>query len=82
MNMSRRHSLSRFVIPLVGAAVLTAGSLLFQMSRRPTEAPRSGASERPSGRAVPDKAAGDSQVAVADAEDGDTLLRRLRERGL
>lgn len=80
--MSRRDSLSRFVIPLVGAAVLTAGSLLIQIGRRPSEAPTSGTSERPSGRSVPDGSGGEHHVAVADLEDDGTLLRRLRERGL
>jgi hypothetical protein len=78
--MSTRRPLST-LLPIIGAAVVTAGAVLFQMARRP--AGETAAQARPLARtaARPAVPHGSGNGVPPKAEE-DSLLTRLRERGL
>lgn len=79
----RTRDSSSHLIPLLGAAVLTAGALLLQIARRPTPEPlpqsrtsaKSDAGQGPDGKPL-------GNEPKDPTSDQDSFLRRLRERGL
>lgn len=81
--MSTRRPFST-LLPIIGAAVVTAGAVLFQMARRPAGEtathPRSLA-RTAARQAVPQGSIASGNGGPPAAED-ESLLRRLRERGL
>lgn len=81
--MSTRRPFST-LLPFIGAAVVTAGAVLFQMARRPAGESTTHARSlaRTSARPVGPHAAVGAGGGEPPAAEDDSLLRRLRERGL
>jgi hypothetical protein len=81
--MSTRRPPFSTLLPFIGAAVVTAGAVLFQIARRP--AIETATPARPMARTTARPAnpslVGSGKVQPPSAED-ESLLKRLRERGL
>ncbi len=80
--MRARDALSELTLPLLGAAVLTAGAVLYQIARRPTPEMSPGASSgesRPGSVPPPLRKESSGDVALHQNE---SLVKRLREHGL
>ena len=80
--MRARDTLSSLALPLIGAAALTAGALLIQIARRP---PSQAGSEAPSADGSGPQATaghGDRASGAVAFQKNESLLRRLRKRGL
>jgi hypothetical protein len=81
--MSTRRPFST-LLPIIGAAVVTAGAVLFQMARRP--AGETAAHARPLARPTPRPLVPHGSLVSGNGEpntaEEESLLKRLRERGL
>jgi hypothetical protein len=77
--MSTRRPLST-LLPFIGAAVVTAGAVLFQMARRP--AGETATHARPVARTAARPVGAPGSGTNGPASEDDSLLKRLRERGL
>lgn len=84
--MLARDSLSRLALPLLGAVAVTAGAVLFQITRKPNTHPEPA---QPLQRTMTlaklqtsHAAPGPRASTPRPSDDDGSLLQRLRERGL
>jgi len=82
--MRIRDTLSNLTLTVLGAAALTAGALLYQITRRPSPEGTSAApsAEGSDSAAGPSADLGELRPGEIAFQKDESLLRRLRERGL
>ena len=82
--MRTRDTLSNLVLTVIGAAALTAGVLLYPITRRPSSSPTSSAplEEGSDAQSTSLGGLGEKRSGQIAFQKDESLLRRLRERGL